>query len=148
MATLQKTINQISEILRAKNYKLTPQRAMILGLLIEHKKKHLSAEEIHTLVKEKMPDLGLATVYRSLELFVENDIIHCVDFGDGRKRYEYGDQKGEDHHHHAICLRCNKVIEINDDLLNNLERQVASEHGFKVNYHELKLFGYCKTCAD
>lgn len=144
---LKKVINQVGEVLRAKDYKLTPQREMILSVLLEHQEKHLSAEDVYTLVKKRMPDVGLATVYRSLELFLENNIIHSVDFGDGRKRYEYGAQEGEHHHHHAICIKCNKVIEINDDLLEELENQVHKEHGFKVANHDLKIFGYCKECA-
>lgn len=144
---MKKVINQVGEVLRAKDYKLTPQREMILSVLLENKENHLSAEDVYTLVKKRMPDVGLATVYRSLELFLENDIIHGVDFGDGRKRYEYGAQIGEHHHHHAICLKCNKVIEINDDLLEELENQVHREHGFKVANHDLKIFGYCKECA-
>lgn len=144
---MKNVINHVGEVLRSKEYKLTPQREKILRVLLENKEKHLSAEDVYTLVKEKMPDVGLATVYRSLELFLENDIIHCVDFGDGRKRYEYGASEGEHHHHHAICLKCNHVIEINDDLLDELENQVQREHGFQVTNHELKLFGYCKECA-
>lgn len=144
---MKKVINQVGEVLRAKDYKLTPQREKILCVLLENKDNHLSAEDVYTLVKKRMPDVGLATVYRSLELFLEHNIIHCVDFGDGRKRYEYGNQEGEHHHHHAICMKCNKVIEINDDLLEELENQVYREHGFKVDNHELKLFGYCKECA-
>lgn len=145
---MKKVINNIIELLRAKDYKLTPQREQILRVLLENKEKHLSAEDIYNLVKKKWPDMGLATVYRTLELFVENEIIHSVDFGDGRKRYEYGEQEEGHRHHHAICLKCNKIIEINDDLLDELENRVSQEQGFQVVDHELKIFGYCKDCAE
>jgi len=123
---LKKIINQIGEKLRAKEYKLTPQRQQILEVMLENKEKHLSAEDVYNLVKRKAPDVGLATVYRTLELFLEHDIIHSVNFGDGRKRYEYGDNTDGHHHHHAICLKCGKILEINEDLLEELEEQVAT----------------------
>jgi Fur family ferric uptake transcriptional regulator len=145
---LRKVINEVGEALRAKEYKLTPQREKILRVMLENQEQHLSAEDVYTLVKKKSPDVGLATVYRTLELFLDNDIIHSVDFGDGRKRYEYGNKEEGHHHHHAICIKCGKIIEINDDLLEELENQVYKEHGFKVSNHELKIIGYCKECAQ
>ncbi|MBO8136610.1 MAG: transcriptional repressor [Desulfotomaculum sp.] len=144
---MKETINEVSKILKQQEYKLTPQREQILRVLLENKDKHLSAEDVYTLVKKKTPDVGLATVYRTLELFLEHDIIHSVNFGDGCKRYEFGGQEDGHHHHHAICLKCGKIIEINEDLLEELEDKVIKEQGFKITNHELKLFGYCRDCA-
>lgn len=143
---MNKVITEVGTKLRAREYKLTPQREQILIVLLENKDKHLSAEDVYNLVKKKSPEVGLATVYRTLELFLDNDIIHSVDFGDGRKRYEFGDQKEGHQHHHAICLKCSKVIEIRDDLLEELEEQVIKEHQFTITDHDLKIFGYCKDC--
>ncbi len=145
---MQNIIDDVSNKLRSKDYKLTPQRELILRVLLENKDTHLSAEEVYHLVRKKSPEVGLATVYRTLELFYDNDIIHSVDFGDGRKRYEFGYQSSGHHHHHVICLKCGKVIEINEDLLDELESQVKREHDFKVTNHELKIYGYCKNCTD
>ena len=100
---MNKVIYDVEEKLKAREYKLTSRRESILRVLLENKDKHLSAEEVYNLVKEKAPDVGLATVYRTLELFSEFDIIHSMDFGDGRKRYEYGDRDTTGHpHHHVI----------------------------------------------
>ncbi len=144
---MNKVINDVEEKLKAREYKLTPRRESVLRVLLENKDKHLSAEEVYNLVKEKAPDVGLATVYRTLELFSDFDIIHSMDFGDGRKRYEYGD--GEDarhHHHHVICLRCGKIYEMGEDLLEDLELRVSRELDFDVVNHQLKIFGYCRDC--
>jgi Fur family ferric uptake transcriptional regulator len=144
---VNKVINDVEEKLKAREYKLTPRRESVLRVLLENKDKHLSAEEVYNLVKEKAPDVGLATVYRTLELFSDFDIIHSMDFGDGRKRYEYGD--GEDarhHHHHVICLRCGKIYEMGEDLLEDLELRVSRELDFDVVNHQLKIFGYCRDC--
>ena len=143
---MKRIINEIGEKLKAKEYKLTPQRQQILEVLLEHKDKHLSAEDVYTLVKTKAPDVGMATVYRTLELFLEHEIIHSVNFGDGRKRYEYGNNSDGHHHHHAICLECGKILEINEDLLDELEKQVARDYGFTVTDHELKIYGRCGAC--
>jgi Fur family ferric uptake transcriptional regulator len=91
------------------------------------------------------PELGLATVYRTLDLLVELDIIHKIEFGDGRTRFEVG---GEEHHrhHHLICLTCGQVSEFNDDLLENLEEALSKTNGFKVVDHQVKFFGICSNC--
>lgn len=143
---MKKVITQVGEKLKSHEYKLTPQRQQILEVLLENKDKHLSAEDVYNLVKQKAPDVGLATVYRTLELFSEFEVIHSVNFGDGRKRYEYGDNSAGHHHHHAICLKCGKILEINEDLLEELERQVAEQYKFTITDHELKIFGYCDGC--
>ncbi|WP_031513399.1 Fur family transcriptional regulator [Desulfofalx alkaliphila] len=143
---MKEVINDVGAKLRSREYKLTPQRKLILKVLLENRDQHLSAEDIFTLVKKKAPDVGLATVYRTLELFSENDIIRSVNFGDGKKRYEFGHHQEGHHHHHAICLKCGQIIEINEDLLDELENQVINDHNFKITNHELKIFGYCCDC--
>ncbi|MEW5954234.1 MAG: Fur family transcriptional regulator [Bacillota bacterium] len=143
---MKKIIGEVEERLRAKAYKLTPRREHVLKVLVENKDKHLSAEEVYNLVKQKEPDVGLATVYRTLELLLNNDIINSMDFGDGRKRYEFGSGSDEHHHHHLICLDCGKIIEVNEDLLEPLEERVTKEFGFEITDHELKIFGRCINC--
>ncbi|WP_027717320.1 Fur family transcriptional regulator [Desulfovirgula thermocuniculi] len=145
---MREIINQVEEKLRAGDSKLTPRREHILRVLLENKDKHLSAEEIYHLVKQRAPDVGLATVYRTLELFCDFDIIHSIDFGDGRKRYEFGgaQEKGH-HHHHLICTRCGKITEVNEDLLEELELRVTKLYDFTIVDHELKFFGYCRDCT-
>ncbi|MGQ9823850.1 MAG: Fur family transcriptional regulator [Desulfotomaculales bacterium] len=146
---MKKVINDVEEKLRTKDYKLTSRRENILQVLIENKDKHLSAEEIYYLVKKKAPDVGLATVYRTLELFTDNAIIHSIDFGDGRKRYELVQAEEEGHHHHhLICLRCGAIQEVTEDLLEDLERRVTQKYGFCITNHQLKIFGYCKKCWE
>lgn len=144
---MKDVITDVGEKLKAREYKLTPRRESILRVLLENKDKHLSAEEVYNLVKEKAPDVGLATVYRTLELFSDFEIIHSMDFGDGRKRYEYGDgEAAGHHHHHVICLKCGKILEVAEDLLEDLELRVSRELDFEVVNHQLKIFGYCKNC--
>ncbi len=145
---MKKIIYEVEEKLHSGEYKLTPRREHILQVFLENKDKHLSAEEIYNLVKKRAPDVGLATVYRTLELFLDFDVIHSIDFGDGRKRYEFGQGEGEKHHHHhLICTRCGKIQEVTEDLLEELEARVNQAYDFIITDHQLKFFGYCKKCA-
>lgn len=133
------------ERLHAKDYKLTPQREVILRAFVEQGKGHLSAEDVYNLVKVKNPDIGLATVYRTLDLLAELDILQKMDFGDGRSRYEMCGME-EHHHHHLICLNCHQVAEFDDDLLETLEAVIVRKSGFKIVDHDLKFYGLCKEC--
>jgi len=145
--SLKNVIADVEERLKSGEYKMTPRRAHILRALIENQGRHLSAEEVYQLVKEKEPELGLATVYRTLELFSDRGIIHGMDFGDGRKRYEMGLGTGlSHHHHHLICTQCGRIIEVGEDLLEDLEMRVYREYGFAVADHQLKMFGLCGDC--
>ncbi len=144
---MKKVISDVGEKLRAKESKLTTRRELILKVLLENNGKHLSAEEVYNLVKREAPDVGLATVYRTLELFQEFDLIQTIDFGDGRKRYEFGTESGgTHHHHHLICIKCGSIIEVNEDLLEELENRVSIKHNFTVTDHQLKIFGVCDQC--
>ncbi|HWQ29849.1 MAG TPA: Fur family transcriptional regulator, partial [Negativicutes bacterium] len=98
--------------LKEKGYKLTPQRKSILNIILETEGKHLSAEEIYDLVKVKCPDIGLATVYRTMQMFDEVGLVYKHNFDDGRSRYELNHQNEDHQHHHLICVGCNCVIEV------------------------------------
>lgn len=130
--------------LSEKEYRLTPQRQAVLEALLAHSGEHLSAEDVYALVKRTHPDIGLATVYRTLDLLASLDVLQKIDLGDGRARYELGDE--EHYHHHLICVRCGKVAEFDIDLLESLEALVFKRTGFEVLDHQVKLFGLCREC--
>lgn len=134
--------------LSERNYKMTPQRKEILQIFIDCGDGfHLSAEEVHELLSQKDFDFGLATVYRNVELLNRLGILNKVDFGDGRNRYELSNSDPQLHqHHHLICLNCKKVIEFEDDLLDDLENLIAKKSKFQIINHEVKFFGYCADC--
>lgn len=138
-------LENITRELNTTQHKMTPQREVILRVMTEHSGQHPSAEEIYGLVKEKAPDIGLATVYRTLDLLVELNIIHKVDFGDGRSRYEFTSQE-QHRHHHLICLSCGRIIEAKEDLLHQLEETIERDNGFLVVDHSVKFYGYCSEC--
>ena len=134
--------------LSAGGYKTTPQREEILKIFVEHSEwHHMSAEDVYSILREKDSEIGLATVYRALDLLSELGILVRMDFGDGCARYELNtaDPKVH-HHHHLICLKCKKVIEFEEDLLDELEANIANKSGFQILNHEVKFFGYCSDC--
>lgn len=144
---MEKKIETICKKLQQLNYKVTPQRQVILKAFFDNEADHLSAEELYTIVRPRHHDIGLATVYRTLDLLAELEVLHKIDLGDGRARYELS-QHDSHYHHHLICLECGCVQEFDDDLLESLEKILTAKTGFHITDHQLKFFGYCRRCAD
>ncbi|MHB1126426.1 MAG: Fur family transcriptional regulator [Bacillota bacterium] len=142
---MQEKINAICEKLHEKDYKVTPQRRVILKAFVDNAEQHLSAEEVYGIVKERHPEIGLATVYRTLDLFADLEILRKMNFDDGRSRYEFCNQEVH-HHHHLICLKCGCVTEFEDDLLETLETVISKKSNFEIVDHQLKFYGFCKKC--
>ena len=132
---------KVKDLLREKGLKVTSQRLMVLNILSAHGDEHLTVEEIYDLAKEESPEIGLATIYRTVQVLLE---LHVIGFA----RYELnGEETGSGHrHHHAICTQCGKVYSLETDLLDTLEKQVFESLGFEVTDHEVKLYGLCSAC--
>lgn len=146
------SINQekFKELLKTKGLKVTRQRLVVLEVLDKHRDIHMTAEDIYQLVKEECPDIGLATVYRTVQLLLEMQLVDRINLDDGCVRYEIGHLFGGETkhtHHHLICKECGKVLSFNDDLLEELENHIEKLTGFRVSDHELKFYGQCKECA-
>ncbi len=142
---MHQTYQTVREKLQKNDYKLTPQREIILQTFTDNTDQHLSAEDVYGLVKAKHPEIGLATIYRTLDLLAELQVLQKLNFGDGRSRYEFNDKEVH-HHHHLICLGCGIVAEFSEDLLEKLEQAISNHNGFKITDHELKFYGYCHDC--
>ena len=141
-------MKRMKDKIKFKKYKMTSQRQIILRTFVESPIRHMSAEEVFELVKKKAPDIGLATVYRTLDLFTQMDLLKKLDFDDGCSRYELNDRDNEGHyHHHLICLGCGKVTEFSYDFLNDIRDKIKKESGFDIVDYQLKFYGYCKDCA-
>lgn len=139
---------KVKDLLREKGLKVTSQRLMVLNILSTHGDEHLTVEEIYDLAKEESPEIGLATIYRTVQVLLELHVIEKVTFDDGFARYELnGEETGSGHRHrHAICTQCGKVYSLETDLLDTLEKQVFKSLGFEVTDHEVKLYGLCSAC--
>ncbi|MEJ8751010.1 Fur family transcriptional regulator [Lagierella sp. ICN-221743] len=140
-------LEKFKSILQNNGYKITKQREVIYETLLENSSEHLSPEELHLIVNKKDKDIGIATVYRTLQLFEELNLVYKLNFDDNRYRYEL--TRDEEHqHHHLICTQCNKVEEVSYDLTSDIEESIRKNYGFKVTNYVLKFFGICSQCQE
>lgn len=133
--------------------KWTQTRQAIIDLL-SSKKGHLSADEIFLEVKKLYPGIGLATVYRTLELLTELGILRKFDFKDGRARYEFTAGKETVEHYHLICRICGKIIDYEIDLdsepdpLKELKDMLVRKYNFLIERSDIQFFGLCEKCKN
>lgn len=139
---------QVIELLRKRGLKVTGQRLRVLSIIADRPDEHLTAEEIYDLARADLPEIGLATIYRTVQVLLDLRVINKVTFDDGFTRYELNDgESASGHrHHHAICVGCGKIYSLETDLLDILEQQVMKNIGFEVTDHEVKLYGFCAEC--
>ncbi len=129
--------------MRTRGYRVTPQRRAVLEALSENVGRPLDPAEVHGLARRKLPGIGLATVYRTLELLRELGIALPVHLHEESQHYELN--TGE-HRHHLVCLACGEVMPYRGCDLEELEERVRDESDFLVTSHCLSLFGYCGSC--
>jgi Fur family transcriptional regulator, ferric uptake regulator len=120
--------------MRGGGYKATPQRMAVLQALVEE--QHQSLEEI----RARCPEVGLVTVYRTLDLLGSLGIVRRLDLGDGA-RYELA----ENHHHHLICESCGVISEFEECPLDP-KRLPPGSADFEVRAHSLEVYGWCGAC--
>lgn len=140
---------QFKLLLKQNGLKVTTQRVAILEVLNSRPGIHLTAEEIYDYVKKKYPEIGIATVYRTIQVLSELNLIDKLNLDDGYVRYEIsktGNESACHHHHHLICLDCGTIYAFQDDLLEILEERIRETMGFEVVDHEVKLYGHCNKC--
>ena len=129
--------------------KLTKQRKQILNVMLAHSDEHFSADSLFALLSNIDPSIGIATVYRTLELFEKLNIVRNVKIkNDGTNYYDLVDLTDEHHiHHHLVCQVCQKITEI-DDELEQYEKYILEKYGFLVNDHDLTFYGVCSSCSN
>jgi len=133
-----------TQVLLKKGYRLTPQRMMVVEAL-HSKESHISAEEIFEQLKAKYPYANLSTVYRTLELLKELGLAAEIDIGDGLLRY-HAIENGR--HHHLVCNKCGKMIELSESEFFPLEKSIMKNQGFKADFTHLAIFGLCSSCQE
>jgi len=141
-----KLLVDFKALLKDKALKFTNQREKILETLY-YSQEHLTPEALHQLIKEKYPELnaGIATIYRTLSMLEDNDIVSSLSFGAQGKKYELG---AKDHHDHMICTKCGEITEFVDEVIESQQHKIAKEHGFKMQDHSMQIYGICKNCQE
>jgi Fe2+ or Zn2+ uptake regulation protein len=129
--------------LRAKGFRLTPQRLTILEILSESN-GHLTPADIFERASQTLPGLTEPTVYRTLSFLVANDLVMVAHIGHGQLVYEYADHE----HHHLICRACGGMMDINHTVLQELYEDIQKKTGFSVDSLHLTFFGLCPDCQE
>ncbi len=128
--------SRLEQLCVDKGLKMTEQRRIIARVLSEAV-DHPDVEAVYHRASELDPKISIATVYRTVRLFQEANILARHDFGDGRARYE---EASLDHHDHLIDMKSGRVIEFRDEEIEKLQRAVADRLGYKLVDHRLELF--------
>ena len=137
-------LNDFKQLLKKNSLKFTIQREVILETLY-NSDAHLTPEALHHLIQEKQPDLktGIATVYRTLALLEESNMVTSLSFGAQGKKYELG---AKEHHDHLICTECGTITEFVDEEIEARQHLITDKLGFKMSDHSMQIYGICKNC--
>ena len=134
-----------AEDLKSAGLKVTLPRLKILEILEKSSNHHLTVEDIYRVLIEQNKEINVATIYRVLSQFEESGIVNKLNFENNQAIYELSNVE---HHDHLVCVKCNKIIEFQDDVIERHQLQIAKKYGFQLTDHSLYLYGLCKTCKE
>lgn len=142
----EELLENFKDVIKHNNLKYTKQREALLESLYKNN-KHLTPEDIFFDAKKRYPKLniGIATVYRTLNLLEDAKMVTSISFGAQGKKYELAIKP---HHEHLICKNCGKIVEFEDEIIEERQRQIAKKHKFKLASHILQLYGICQDCQN
>jgi Fur family ferric uptake transcriptional regulator len=132
--------SRLEQLCVQKGLKMTEQRRVISRVLSDSQ-DHPDVEQVYRRAIEIDPHISIATVYRTMRLFEEANVIERLDFGDGRARYE---EARDEHHHHLIDVQSGEVVEFSNEDLEVIKEKIADELGYKLIGHRLELYGVRK----
>ena len=140
-----KNTEEVFTVLKAYHFRLTKKRKALIALFFQHETP-LSAQDILAELKKNQITVNKTTVYRELERLQEVNIVSPVELGDRKRYYELTSRL---HHHHLVCLQCERVedVDMNEEKLFAEEKKVSHEKGFTVLRHSLEFCGLCKKCS-
>ena len=131
--------------LKEAGLKVTSPRMKVLDILEHAEQHHLSAEDIYRILLETSQDIGLATIYRVLTQFETAGLVTRLNFEGGQSVFELS--RGE-HHDHLVCVKCGHIEEFVDETIEERQRAVAAQSGFKMTDHSLNIYGLCRKCQE
>lgn len=130
-----------NKILDQLNLKKTFARLTVLEYL-QSQPQPSTVDQIYQSIRKNDTSIDLATIYRTINTFLEKKLIKEINFQEGKLRYELIGH----HHHHLVCQKCGKIIPIYNCHLENQENIIAKKYKFDINYHSLEFFGLCQKC--
>jgi len=137
--------DEFRNYLKERGLKFTPERQLILkGVFSLH--KHFDIDQLWEKLHRKDRRLSRATIYRTLPLLVECNLIQETLRCQGRVQYEH--IFGHEHHDHLVCLKCGKIIESREERIEKLQEEICKRYHFKAVEHRLGIRGYCQKCQN
>jgi len=136
-------VEAFASYLRDHGLPVTAQRLAIADIMLGSE-RHLSADDVALELAQRQSGIGLATVYRTIELLVRSGLVVERDFGEGFRRYEPA--RDAPHHEHLLCTVCGKVKEFREERLERMTTIVAEANGFARQRHRLVIYGVCDEC--
>ena len=140
---MNKNLNLLIDALRNEGMRYTKQRKIVWDEICRSS-EHRDAEEIYLKINKNRRNVSRATVYRTIDVLVKNNLVRELELGDGRKRFE--NKLDSKHHDHIVCLSCGNIQEFVDDLIEDRQEKIAKQLDFKIVRHIHQLFGLCKNC--
>src|SRR5699024_10566046 len=141
----QRSLKVETQDLRKAGLKVTLPRLKILELLAASEHRHLSAEEVYRELLDSGEEIGLATVYRVLTQFETAGLVTRQHFEGGHSVFELDEGK---HHDHIVCVKCGRVDEFLDNVIEERQQAIASDLGYEMTDHSLHIYGICGTCRE
>jgi len=138
----------LRQVLAENGFRMTSQREAVLRTVEACEGEHLTVEEIYGRTRLKAPDIGIATVYRTLQLLTDIGFLTRDYLGDNTVRYEISHAEEHHAHHHLVCLSCGAIIEAKDDLMNTIEEVLQKQYGFEIVDHRIQFLGHCAGCRS
>lgn len=132
-----------SQDLRKAGLKVTLPRLKVLEIMEHSLQRHMSAEDVYKALLEMGEEIGLATVYRVLTQFEGAGLVSRLSIEGGHAVFELEDG---DHHDHLFCVKCNRIEEFCDEVIEQRQKVIAKENGFEMTDHSLYIYGICKSC--
>jgi Fur family ferric uptake transcriptional regulator len=120
----------------------TRQRAAVDEIL-SHLEEFRTAQQIHDVLRRQGDSVGLTTVYRTLQAMVDSGELDVLRTNEGETAYR---RCSNGHHHHLVCRRCGRTVEVSGPAVERWASAVADEHGFREVSHDLEIFGTCSSC--
>ena len=135
--------NQLKKALKKEGLRYTQQRQSIWNEICATD-EHRDAEEIYLSLRNEGMSVSRATVYRTIDVLVKNNLVRKLELGDGRARYEH--KMDLEHHDHLICVQCGKIEEFMDETIEEIQEKIVNDLGFKLIRHIHQLFVICNNC--
>ena len=136
-------MNMEGQDIKKAGLKVTLPRLKVLQILEVSKQRHMSAEDVYKALVMDNEEIGLATVYRVLTQFEDAGLVSRLSIDGGHAVFELEDGV---HHDHLLCVSCNQIEEFIDEVIEQRQRVIAEEKGFKMTEHSLYIYGVCKRC--